>query len=74
MAKPKRGIPVFSKLNVLMKIIEEMQHSNKYVLQFLGFKSGTIPFYSEFYHTCHGKVLMWMLDFVEDFLGGIRLH
>ena len=25
-------------------------------------------------HVCHGKVLMWMLDFVEDFLGGIRLH
>ena len=25
-------------------------------------------------HKCHGKVLKWMLDFVEDFLGGIRLH
>ena len=25
-------------------------------------------------HVCHGKVLNWMLDFVEDFLGGIRLH
>ena len=27
-----------------------------------------------FGHLCHGKVLKWMLDFVEDFLGGIRLY